>query len=55
MGRRIPSFVLALAPSLAFAALAPVVGEQFAVTEALAYGVSAFVGASLFLDRKSVV
>jgi hypothetical protein len=41
-------FVLALAPSLAFAALAPVVGEQFAVTEALAYSVSAFVGASLF-------
>jgi hypothetical protein len=42
-------FVLALAPSLAFAALAPVVGEQFAVNEALAYGLSAFVGASLFL------
>ena len=42
-------FVLALAPSLAFAALAPVVGEQFAVTEALAYGLSAFAGASLFL------
>ena len=42
-------FVLALAPSLVFAALAPVVGEQFAVTEALAYGLSAFVGASLFL------
>jgi hypothetical protein len=42
-------FVLALAPSLVFAVLAPVVGEQFAVTEALAYGLSAFVGASLFL------
>jgi hypothetical protein len=42
-------FVLALAPSLAFAVLAPVVGEQFAVTEALAYGLSAFAGASLFL------
>lgn len=41
--------VLALAPSLVFAVLAPVVGEQFAVTEALAYGLSAFVGASLFL------
>lgn len=43
-------FVLALAPSLVFAALAPVVGERFAVTEALAYGLSAFVGASLFLS-----
>jgi len=42
-------FVLALAPSLAFAVLAPVVGEQFAVTEAIAYGLSAFLGASLFL------
>ena len=42
-------FVLALAPSVTFAALAPVVGEQFAVTEALAYGLSAFAGASLFL------
>ncbi|HWN38823.1 MAG TPA: hypothetical protein VNP02_10020 [Gammaproteobacteria bacterium] len=41
--------VLALAPSLAFAALAPVVGEQFAATEAMAYGLSAFAGASLFL------
>ena len=29
--------------------LAPVVGEHFAVTEALAYGLSAFLGASLFL------
>jgi hypothetical protein len=42
-------FVLALVPSLAFVALAPVVGEQFAVSEALAYGLSAFLGASLFL------
>ena len=42
-------FVLALAPSLAFAALAPVVGEQFAIAEALAYGLAAFIGASLFL------
>jgi hypothetical protein len=41
--------VLALAPSLAFAALAPVIGEQFAATEAMAYGLSAFAGASLFL------
>ena len=42
-------FVLALAPSLAFVALAPIVGEQFAVTEALVYGLSAFLGATLFL------
>ncbi len=42
-------FVMALATSLTFAVLAPVVGEQFAVTEALAYGMSAFLGASLFL------
>ena len=42
-------FVLALAPSLAYAMLAPVVGEQFALTEAIAYGLSAFLGASLFL------
>jgi hypothetical protein len=42
-------FVLALAPSLAFAVLAPIIGEQFAVREAIAYGVSAFFGASLFL------
>lgn len=40
---------LALAPSLVFAALAPVVGEQFAATEAIAFGLSAFLGASLFL------
>jgi hypothetical protein len=42
-------FVVALAPSLTFAVLAPTVGEQFAVTEAIAYGSSAFLGASLFL------
>jgi len=42
-------FVLALAPSVVFAALAPVVGEQFALTEAMVYGLSAFAGASLFL------
>jgi hypothetical protein len=42
-------FMLALAPSLAFTALAPVVGERFAASEALVYGVSAFAGASLFL------
>jgi hypothetical protein len=41
--------VLALAPSLAFAALAPVVGGQFAATEAMAYSLSALAGASLFL------
>jgi hypothetical protein len=42
-------FALGVAPSVVFAALAPVVGEQFALGEALVYGVSAFVGASLFL------
>ena len=42
-------FVIALVPSLAFAVLAPAVGEQFAVTEAIAYGLSAFAGASFFL------
>lgn len=41
--------VLALIPSLVFAALAPVVGDRFAVTEAIAYGISGFLGASLFL------
>jgi hypothetical protein len=41
-------FVLALAPSVAFTVLAPVVGEHFSVTEAVAYGLSAFLGASLF-------
>lgn len=41
--------VLALAPSLAFAALAPVVGEELAVTEAMVYGLSAFAGGTLFL------
>jgi hypothetical protein len=42
-------FVLAVAPSVTFAVLAPRVGEQFAATEALVYGLSAFAGASLFL------
>jgi hypothetical protein len=42
-------FVLALVPSLAFAVLAPIVDGQFGVTEALVYGMSAFVGSSLFL------
>jgi hypothetical protein len=42
-------FVIALLPSLTFSALAPGVGEQFAVNEAIAYGLSAFLGASLFL------
>jgi len=42
-------FVLAVAPSLVFAALAPLIGEQFAATESLVYGLSAFVGTSLFL------
>ncbi|RPI62295.1 MAG: hypothetical protein EHM50_04240 [Lysobacterales bacterium] len=42
-------FVLALAPSVVFVVLAPVVGAQFAATEAIAYGLSAFVGGSLFL------
>ena len=43
-------FVLALAPSVAFAALAPLVGEQFAPAEAIVYGLCAFVGASLFVS-----
>ena len=43
------AFVLALVPGVAFAVLAPLVGERFALTEALAYGLSAFVGGSLFL------
>lgn len=41
--------VLAMLPSLAIAALAPLVDGQLAVTEALVYGTSAFVGGSLFL------
>jgi hypothetical protein len=42
-------FALALAPSLAVALLAPAGDGQLAVTEALAYGLSAFAGGSLFL------
>jgi hypothetical protein len=42
-------FVLSVAPSLAFALLAPLVDGQLAVTESLVYGTSAFVGGSLFL------
>jgi hypothetical protein len=41
-------FVLALAPGLAIAALAPFVGEQFPVIDAVVYGLCAFVVASLF-------
>jgi len=41
-------FVAALAPSLLLVALAPLVGEHFDLFEALVYGLSAFVGASLF-------
>lgn len=40
--------VLAFVTSAAVAVLAPVVGEQFAVADALVYGASAFVVASLF-------
>jgi hypothetical protein len=42
-------FVLALAPSVAIAALAPFVGGQFALSDAVVYGLCAFVVASLFL------
>ena len=41
-------FVLALAPSVAFAALAPFVGEQFAVGRSARLRPCAFVGASVF-------
>ena len=41
-------FVLALAPSIAIAALAPLVDGQFALTDAVVYGLCAFVVASLF-------
>jgi hypothetical protein len=41
-------FMAALAPSLALAALAPMVGEQLSFSEAAVYGLSAFVVASLF-------
>jgi hypothetical protein len=43
-------FVIALAPSIAFVALAPFVGEQLQLSEAIVYGLSAFVGASLFFS-----
>ncbi len=43
-------FVLALVPSIAIAALAPVVGEHFPLGEALVYGACAFVGASVFFS-----
>jgi hypothetical protein len=41
-------FVLALAPSIAVSALAPIVGEQYVLVDAIVYGLCAFVGASLF-------
>lgn len=41
-------FVVALAASVAVAVLAPLVGEQYAVAEAVVYGLCAFVGAGLF-------
>ena len=43
-------FVAALAPSIALAALAPLVGEQLSVTDAAVYGLFAFVVASLFFS-----
>ena len=43
-------FMLALLPSIAIAALAPIVGEQFPLGEALVFGVCAFVGASVFFS-----
>lgn len=41
-------FVLALAPGLVIAALAPFVGGQFALLDAVVYGLCSFVVASLF-------
>ncbi len=41
-------FVLAVAPSIAIAGLAPFVSEQFALIDAVVYGLCAFVVASLF-------
>ncbi len=41
-------FVLALLPSIAIAVLAPIIGEQFPLGEALVFGACAFVGASVF-------
>jgi len=43
-------FVVALAPSIALAVLAHLVGEQLALSEAVVYGLCAFVGASLFFS-----
>jgi hypothetical protein len=40
--------VLAIVPSIAIAAFAPAAGQQFALGEALVYGLCAFVGASVF-------
>jgi hypothetical protein len=42
-------FAVALAPSIALAALAPLVGQQFSLSEAVVYGLCASVVASLFL------
>jgi len=41
-------FVAALAPSIALAVLAPLVGEQLSLSEILVYGICAFVVASSF-------
>jgi hypothetical protein len=41
-------FVLALAPSIAFAVLAPIVDQQFSFVDAVVYGLCAFVIASAF-------
>jgi len=41
-------FVLALAPSIAFAVLAPIVDQQFSLVDAVVYGLCAFVIASAF-------
>jgi hypothetical protein len=41
-------FVVALAASVTVAVVAPLVGERFALAEAVVYGLCAFVGASLF-------
>ena len=43
-------FVVALAPSLLLVALAPFVGEQLELSETIVYGLSAFVGASVFFS-----
>jgi hypothetical protein len=41
-------FVLALAPSVAIPLLAPLVGQQFSIADAVVYGLGAFAVASLF-------